>query len=442
MMSVKEITLPKFDCEEVLGSFLDESNYDVLLNEDCDVYRKPGPAEDQENGEHNIILKFRKNYFTKEQQEGAYDGLMEAAKASQNRGLAAGTRAQKLQGRDWVTDSQLLILNNLEKLPDNDTDLSRITQADIDQWKLIAGTKPENRGLVWLGSEREKYNFTFDLWLPTIFSKSNKEIKKEVEWIQDTLISDTTYANPVDSGIAGWFGRYPRIPYGRPTAYTFHNPEKFKKSYPFLKSLGNGFKEFLPYRYAFQSECIKKLDPLFYVPETPFTTITVNKNFRTAAHRDAGDLAKGFSNLTVVAKNDTYKGGYLVLPEIRAAVNIRPGDLLLVSNHDYIHGNTPIECETGAENFERISLVCYFREDMLELGTKEYEDLRFNFVESRRKNKEHSLWREGWNGVSHSMWDSEEWYKYLKEHGKPYMLEKYHPKSVVETNSLESLLYG
>jgi hypothetical protein len=435
---MKELIVNKIDCEELLGTFLDESHYDLLIEEDCDVYAKPFIGDNQNNGEHNIILKFRKNYFTKEQQEGAYDGLMEAAKTSQNRGLAAGTRAKKLQGRDWVTDAQLLILKNLERLPDNDNEMSRVTESDIDQWKLIAGVKPENRGLVWLGSEREKYNFTFDIWLSTIFNISNKQIKKEVQWIQNTLISDTTYANPVDSGIAGWFGRYPRIPYGRPTAYTFYNFEKFKKSYPFLKNLAKGFETLLPQRYENQINCVKRLDPQFYVPETPFTTITVNKNFRTAAHRDAGDLATGFSNLTVVAKNNNYKGGYLILPEIRAAVNLRPGDLLLVSNHEYIHGNTPILSESGFE-LERISLVCYFREDMLELGTKEYEDQRFNFVEHRRKSKEHSEYRTGWNGVSANMWESEEWYDFLRKNGKPYMLEKYHPNSLQkEQNYLEN----
>lgn len=105
--------------------------------------------------------------------------------------------------------------------------------------------------------------------------------------------------------------------------------------------------------------------------DTPFTTVTVNKNFRTAAHRDAGDLHEGFSNLTVVAKGDQqWTGGYLVLPEFRVAINIRPGDLLLINNHAGIHGNTellPPEGKTLAD-MERISLVCYFREKHAKIG--------------------------------------------------------------------------
>lgn len=157
-----------------------------------------------------------------------------------------------------------------------------------------------------------------------------------------------------------------------------------------------------------------------------FTTITVNKTFRTAAHRDAGDFSNGLSNLLVLSNNGNYSGGYLILPEVRVAVNVRPGDLLLVNNHEYIHGNTPIELHD--ETAERISLVCYLREKMLELGTKEYEDHRYNYVESRRKNPEHPLQRYLWNGISEGMWEEQEWFDYLRKHGGEEMLNKYHPK--------------
>jgi hypothetical protein len=95
-----------------------------------------------------------------------------------------------------------------------------------------------------------------------------------------------------------------------------------------------------------------------------------------------------------------------------------------------MHGNTPIVCEEGSE---RISLVCYFREKMLELGSYEYEETRYNFVESRRTNKEHPRWEKLWNGVSEGMWESEEWYNYLEKHLGKETLIKYHPKSNVSS---------
>jgi hypothetical protein len=156
------------------------------------------------------------------------------------------------------------------------------------------------------------------------------------------------------------------------------------------------------------------IDPKFLVSDTVFTTITVNKNFRTAAHRDAGDYTEGFSNLSVLTDGSKeYAGAYLVVPEYRAAINIRPGDLLLINNHECIHGNTPL---IGDADMERISIVCYFREDMLEPGSWEYEALRRQFVTERSKNKEHKNWRPLWNGVSAGMWESEEWAAYLEKH--------------------------
>jgi hypothetical protein len=171
-----------------------------------------------------------------------------------------------------------------------------------------------------------------------------------------------------------------------------------------------------------------KIDPGYLVPGTPFTTITVNKSFRTACHFDAGDLNSGLSNLLTLSNNGNYKGCYLVAPEYRVAVNPRPGDLLLINNHEVMHGNTQIELLD--DEAERISLVCYFREKMMELGSKEYEDTRYQFVEDRRHNKEHPEQRPLWNGVSEGMWLSDEWYEYLEKKLGTEQLHKYHPESV------------
>jgi hypothetical protein len=96
-----------------------------------------------------------------------------------------------------------------------------------------------------------------------------------------------------------------------------------------------------------------------------------------------------------------------------------------------MHGNTPIVIDE--QESERISLVVYFREKMLELGSKEYEDCRYNFVETRRKNPDHPEQRPLWNGVSAGMWESDEWYQFCeKELGKEEFL-KMHPESVKST---------
>jgi hypothetical protein len=197
-------------------------------------------------------------------------------------------------------------------------------------------------------------------------------------------------------------------------------------SFPFLQSLNKGFKELMPWRWTNQKAAADKVDPRYLVPDTVFTTITVNKSFRTAAHRDAGDLHEGLSNLLVVGSGE-YTGGYLIFPEYRVAVNVRPGDLLLVNNHEIIHGNTPIVLNN--DSAERISLVCYFREGMMEGGSFEYEKCREEYIEQRRKNKSHPLQRHLWNGISPNCFHEQEWYDYLESKLGKDVLHKYHPET-------------
>ena len=423
------IAQSKIDCEHLLGQFLDESHFDTVINEDTDCFLH---SED----ESNIAFKFRKNYFSKQEQDAAYTGLREAATATQNRGLAAGPKGEKCGGREWVNEFQLRVLDFFKKQTEYSVIKINIAE-EVAALRERYASEDSSRGLVWLSAKVKEDNFDFETWLKKVIKMSIKERKEEAHGVEETYISDTTYANVVNSGIAGWFDRYPRIPYGRATSYTQNHYDKFQMGFPFLQTLDKGFRELLPTKHAAQRAAADKIDPAFLVPGTVFTTITVNKTFRTAAHRDAGDFSDGLSNLLVLSNNGNYTGGYLILPEVRIAVNVRPGDLLLVNNHEYIHGNTPIELHD--ETAERISLVCYLREKMLELGSKEYEDHRFNYVECRRKNKEHPLQRRLWNGISPGMWDEQEWYDYLEKNGGREMVAKYHPEAYNKASTLEDL---
>lgn len=417
----------KYDCTHMLGQFPTENDYDFLIEEDCDVYMPVNSMSDtDDNLEKRIVLKFRKNFFSKELQDAAYAGLRDAATESQNRGLAAGPRQGTLGNREWVTDYEYEVLDQLLKPAQNlfgEDPIEEIRKKHKERKSTAS-----NRARVWSIERVKKENFKFDEWVDSVKNLPESEVKSKAEYVAEKLICATTYANSVHSGIAGWFDRYPRIPYGRATSYTRDHYEKFKLSYPFLQYLSQGFKELLPWRYENQMAAARKIDPGYLVPGTPFTTITVNKSFRTACHFDAGDLNTGLSNLLTLSNNGNYKGCYLVAPEYRVAVNPRPGDLLLINNHEVMHGNTQIELLD--EEAERISLVCYFREKMLELGSKEYEDTRYQFVEDRRHNKEHPEQRALWNGVSEGMWLSDEWYEYLEKKLGTEQLHKYHPESV------------
>ncbi len=187
---------------------------------------------------------------------------------------------------------------------------------------------------------------------------------------QDGTRSKTNHAkNTVNSGIVGSFDRGPRFPYCRQTAYTIANRDKFEKALPFIRHVDREFKNLCPLRYANQMEMVLKTHPDFRILGTSFTTITVNKNFRTAIHKDQGDYEGGFGVMAVLEAG-RYDGAYLVFPAFRVAVDMRTTDLILADVHEY-HGNTELIGTPG--RYVRMSLVFYYREGMTECGSQEEE---------------------------------------------------------------------
>lgn len=426
---VRVLIKKKIDSEETLGKFITCKDYaDEILEADTDLYAE---TVDGSTTESNIIFKYRKNVFSKKECDDAYAGLREAAVQSQNRGVAAGPRLEQLNNRDWVTEYHHDILDYF--LRPNNALIDDDSIESIRKHHQSCIKKEEVRGHVWLRNEILKhypdYHGWFDKWVDGLHNLSREEQRKEARRITDTFISDTNYANPVISGIAGYFDRYPRIPYGRATSYTEKNFDKFSLCFPYLKKLNEQFKTLLPVRYKRQREAADTLDNRFLISSTVFTTLTVNHNWRTACHRDAGDLHEGFSNICGVTgpEGKGWKGGQFILPEYRIALNIQPGDMLLVNNHAGIHGNDEL---IGDDN-DRMTIVAYFREKMMELKSWEYENLRKEYVEYRRLNENHFLWRKGWNGISPSMWDEQEWLDYMKSNN----MENPYPK---QNTSLES----
>lgn len=441
----------KIDDDTVLGQYVDEGSYDILVDSDADFYLPSESLDEGKLTEDRLAFKFRKNVFTPEEQKGALEGLWSAASESNNRGLAAGPREERNKDRDWVTNYQTEVLEwYIKGQPQSVTGEDPIDVIKSKIAKKEARGENVIRGEVWLRSSIEKEYESYENFFPALEKKlAGMPItmaQAEAKQVKAKYISDTSYATAIWSGIAGFYGRYPRIPYGRPTAYTEHNPQDFEKCYPFARKLEKTFAELIPGRHAAQKKYADALDKRFLIGEdTTFTTITVNtttheRNARMACHRDAGSLNDGFSNLTVISDGQKHwKGGYLVAPEVRAAINVRPGDLLLIDNMRVIHGNTPIEApDSGKEDLLRMSLVFYFREDMQHLGSWEYEKMRRTYVDERRLNKDHPLWRQSWNGVSPGMWDEREWYNWLETNGGKNMLTEYHPKASEEEGTLEA----
>ena len=144
----------------------------------------------------------------------------------------------------------------------------------------------------------------------------------------------------------------------RKTAYTGKHMEKFKKCLPIFKKIDRIYKKLVPEYYKQQHKAILKINHDFRIKDTIFTTVTVNKNFRTALHRDSGDLKQGFGNLVICSEGE-YKGGYTMFPQYGIGIDCRDGDFLAMNVHEW-HCNSKI---TGKGT--RVSFVFYLREKML-----------------------------------------------------------------------------
>lgn len=262
------------------GKFVDESYYDVLINEDVTIYKPNG----------DMLAVFLKNKIDNVSINNILPFLAGLKLKTNNRGVAAGTGY-----------TNKILKNGLK-------------------------------------------------------SKTNR----------------TTKMGEVDSGVIGFVERSPRFPYCRPTAFNLKFPDKFKKIMPFLNQINGLFMIYGGERAVNQYILTKKTSPDFIIPGTNFTTVTINRNFRTACHMDAGDLPQGLSCMAVLSSGK-YTGGVLVLPDFKIGINLTHGDLIIFDPHEY-HGNTMIVPLT--KNAARYSFVCYYREKIQFCLSNEEELIR------------------------------------------------------------------
>lgn len=199
---------------------------------------------------------------------------------------------------------------------------------------------------------------------------------------KDGSRANTTVGNFVESGAVGYLDHNAMIHYCRKTAFTSKYFEVFSQGVPFVKAVDDLYKELCPDYYAKQINIAKGTNRNYVIADTSFTTVTVNRNFQTAVHKDAGDFQRGFGNLTVWREGD-WKGSYFCLPQYRVAVDMQNQDVLFVDVHKW-HGNTPFidfnPAPTPFSNSERnpaknkfkwdghdlrVAFVMYYREYMI-----------------------------------------------------------------------------
>lgn len=199
---------------------------------------------------------------------------------------------------------------------------------------------------------------------------SHKRIRK------DGSVSNITVGNKVLSGNVGYMDSSAMVKYCRKTAFARKYFDKFKAGITFVKYVDKMYNELCPEHHKKQKNIAMATNQNYIIEDTSFTTVTVNKNFRTAIHKDAGDFKDGFGNL-IVYREGGWSGGYFCLPEFGVAVDLHNTDILFVDVHRF-HGNT--EFKNFTDDCLRISFVLYYREYMYlcKSPTEQLEEIKNN----------------------------------------------------------------
>jgi hypothetical protein len=224
--------------------------------------------------------------------------------------------------------------------------------------------------------------------------KLNKKSIKgwSAQYMEKGKLSKMRVNNNVFSSVLGYFEKTPFM--GLPcrlTSYTQLYFEQYKGGTPYIEKIDDLFKKLVPDRYDVQYKRAKG-NQAFQIADTSFSSVTINRNFRTGLHMDAGDLREGFGNLSVIERGK-YKGGYTIFPRYKIGIDLRTGDFVAMDVHEW-HCNTELkedaddkkfnssipeiyrnDKETGTQGidklFSRISFVCYLREKLADCKAKD-----------------------------------------------------------------------
>jgi len=223
----------------------------------------------------------------------------------------------------------------------------KIIQNALDSYKELGFKQSINRG-----NAAGRYRST----KKKIYRKFTQKKKKKI--YEQSEISN--------SGIMGYMDSLNWRKPCRETQFTKNHFSKYSIGLPYIQTINKFYKSLLPNFYQKQLKHAQK-SKNFIIPNTAFSTVTVNSNFRTALHKDSGDYKNGFGNLSVIEKGN-YKGGYTLFPQFGyknqkgcVGINVRTGDILFMDVHEY-HCNSKLYLKN--KNSIRLAFVCYLRNKM------------------------------------------------------------------------------
>lgn len=366
---VKKIIVKKILTDEEVssleGKWIDESFIkNPIIKSDTDVYYL------DENSSEKLLLKFRKRVISDKLIDIGWNSYKDLAKASRGRGASAGPIS---------TESHYWKKRRLVK---------------TNKWSTGYLT-PKGNELYDSYTEKSLED------LLNLCKEKNIKLKEEASKediiialvTKDGGVSKMKVNNQVASNPIGYYEgakNFADLPC-RLTHFTRTNFEKYNEGLKFIQRIDKLFQRLIPEAHHRQLERADT-KPHLKIPKTSFSTITINRNFRTALHRDAGDFREGFGNLTVIERGK-YHGGYTVFPQFGVGIDLRNNDFVAMDVHQW-HSNTPIyETEEDKaynetleddyndnpdvgtaglyKKYTRLSFVCYLREKIANCPNKE-----------------------------------------------------------------------
>ena len=361
----RKITVQKYltdqEVNNLEGKWIDESHMKLpVINYNCDVYYM------DDNGKEKLLLKFRKNCISQSLLRTGWQSYKDLAKPSRGRGASAGPIDK--EGVYWKKRN---IVNTGKwstgyLTPDGNKMKEELDKLEIEELQNMVSSSD-------IKYKEDEYN--------------NKEsliylIIKKKNGISKMKVNNQVASNPI--GFYESSKNFAELPC-RLTHFTRTNYKKYTEGLPFIQKIDSMFEKLIPESHQKQLERANEKAHL-KIPNTSFSTITINRNFRTALHKDAGDFSGGFGNLTVIERG-SYHGGYTVFPQFGVGVDVRSGDFLAMDVHQW-HSNTAIieteedkqmnskldkvfndNPEVGTvgldKNYTRLTFVCYLREKII-----------------------------------------------------------------------------
>ena len=425
--------------KEFLGTFPTSSDFDEVINEDCDIYLPDG----------TLGLTFRKNALktvsSVTSDSPTFDYWRWAARSlmSDQRGNAAG--------RDIYTNIEIRVTEGQKKFfsaavkrdltlaeaqeltadttPSRDTYYIHKTEADglvdveeIEKWDSLIrkkSTTPDVKEVAVAKRNVAKLAW-FDNWLVNVWDKA-EDRKLAAKEGKKKYVTNQPRGNRAYSAVLGTIDRSGRTPFGRLTKPTVERLEEFKAQLPLYREVNNMLKKTMPETWKVLSARFENVNDVAYnLFGTCFTSITMNWNFQVAYHYDGNNAKDAAAALTVMEKG-TYEGSEFVFPQLRLAFNLRHGDFLGGDNQSLMHGMMPFK--NASPDFESVWFVFYQRDSIIKLDPLPCETCRREFMDYVVKNhQELGTGEKHWAGSFPGMWGSTYWedYKRLRSEDKSY----------------------